>query len=34
MIEHLIHHVPVVQGEEVVGMVTTLDLAAYLARSL
>ena len=34
MLEHLIHHVPVVDGEEVVGMVTTMDLAAYLARSL
>jgi CBS domain-containing protein len=34
MLEHLIHHVPVVDGEEVVGMVTTLDLAAYLGRSL
>lgn len=34
MLEHLIHHVPVVDGEEVVGMVTTFDLAAYLGRSL
>lgn len=34
MLEHLIHHVPVVDGEEVVGMVTTMDLAAYLGRSL
>jgi len=34
MLEHLIHHVPVVDGEAVVGMITTLDLAAYLGRSL
>jgi CBS domain-containing protein len=34
MVERLIHHVPVVDGTEVVGMVTTLDLAAYLGRSL
>lgn len=33
MVEHLIHHVPVVEGGEVVGMVTTLDLTAHLARS-
>lgn len=31
MVDRLIHHVPVVEGEEVVGMVTTLDLAAHLA---
>jgi len=34
MLEELIHHVPVVDGNEVVGMVTTFDLAAYLGRSL
>jgi CBS domain-containing protein len=34
MLEHLIHHVPVVDGEEVVGMVTTLDLTAHLGQSL
>ncbi|WP_256290008.1 CBS domain-containing protein [Halobellus inordinatus] len=30
MIEHLIHHVPVVDGDEVVGIITTLDLTASL----
>lgn len=34
MLNHLIHHVPVVDGGNVVGMVTTLDLAACLRRSL
>ncbi|WP_049986138.1 CBS domain-containing protein [Halobellus rufus] len=34
MVDRLIHHVPVVDGESVVGMVTTLDLTAHLARSL
>lgn len=34
MLDHLIHHVPVVDGGAVAGMVTTLDLAAYLRRSL
>jgi CBS domain-containing protein len=34
MLEHLIHHVPVVDGEEVVGMLTTMDFTAYLSRSL
>jgi CBS domain-containing protein len=34
MLENLIHHVPVVDGDEVVGMVSTLDLAAHLDRSL
>jgi CBS domain-containing protein len=33
MIDHLIHHVPVVDDGEVVGMITTLDLTASLARS-
>ena len=33
MLEHLIHHVPVVDGGEVIGMVTTMDLAASLSRS-
>ena len=34
MLEHLVHHVPVVDGGEVVGMVTSFDLAARLGRSL
>lgn len=34
MLDHLIHHVPVVEGQEVVGMLTTMDLAAYVARTL
>jgi len=34
MLEHLIHHVPVTDDKEVVGIVTTFDLAAYLGRSL
>jgi CBS domain-containing protein len=34
MAEHRIHHVPVVDGTEVVGMVTTFDLAVSLGRSL
>jgi CBS domain-containing protein len=33
MLEHLIHHVPVVDGGEVIGMVTTMDLTASLSRS-
>ena len=33
MIERLIHHVPVVDGDEVVGMITTLDLESHLTRS-
>jgi CBS domain-containing protein len=33
MLDRRIHHVPVVDGEEVVGMVTSVDLAARLARS-
>jgi CBS domain-containing protein len=34
MIEDRIHHVPVVEGEEVVGMLTATDLAAHFTRSL
>lgn len=34
MLEHRIHHVPVVDGSEPVGMVTAFDLAARLGRSL
>ena len=34
MLEHRIHHVPVVDGDEVVGMVSTMDLAAVLGRQL
>lgn len=33
MLEHLIHHVPVVDGGEVIGMVTTMDLTASVSRS-
>lgn len=33
MIDQLIHHVPVVEGDTVVGIITTLDLAAHLARA-
>jgi Predicted signal-transduction protein containing cAMP-binding and CBS domains len=33
-IEHGIHHVPVVSGNGVVGMVTTTDLTAYLSGSI
>jgi len=33
-IEHGIHHVPVVAGSGVVGMVTTTDLTAYLSGSI
>lgn len=33
MLEHLIHHVPVVDGGDVVGVITSLDLAAQLATS-
>jgi CBS domain-containing protein len=32
MIEHGFHHVPVVDGDEVIGMVTSTDLAAYLSH--
>jgi len=34
MLDQLVHHVPVVENDEVVGMVTTFDLAARLGRSL
>jgi CBS domain-containing protein len=33
MLERRVTHVPVLEGAEVVGMVSTTDLAAYLARS-
>jgi CBS domain-containing protein len=33
MLDRRIHHVPVVDGDDVVGMVTSVDLAARLARS-
>jgi CBS domain-containing protein len=33
MLEHRVHHVPVVDGDEVVGMVSTFDLAARFART-
>ena len=32
MIEHGIHHVPVVDGDAVIGIVTTTDLTSYLSR--
>ncbi|GAB7095304.1 hypothetical protein JCM30237_24570 [Halolamina litorea] len=34
MLDHLIHHVPVVENETVVGMVSTFDFTARLGRSL
>lgn len=34
MRHHRIHHVPVVDGEEVVGMVTAVDVAVHAASSL
>jgi signal-transduction protein with cAMP-binding, CBS, and nucleotidyltransferase domain len=34
MLEHLVHHVPVVEDGRAVGMVTTLDVAAHAAKSL
>jgi CBS domain-containing protein len=33
MIDHLIHHVPVVDGREVVGIITTLDVTGHVASS-
>ena len=32
MLEHGFHHMPVVEDEEVIGIITTTDLAAYLAH--
>jgi len=34
MLDHRVHHVPVVEEAEVVGMLSTQDLTAYLARFL
>ncbi|MFC7019216.1 MULTISPECIES: cyclic nucleotide-binding/CBS domain-containing protein [Haloarcula] len=34
MLDHGIHHVPVVDNGEVVGIITTMDLTAHLSRSL
>jgi CBS domain-containing protein len=34
MRDRRIHHVPVVDGDEVVGMVSTFDLAVWLGRTL
>ncbi|MFC7026542.1 cyclic nucleotide-binding/CBS domain-containing protein [Halomicroarcula sp. GCM10025324] len=34
MLDHGIHHVPVVDDGEVVGIITTMDLTAHLSRSL
>jgi CBS domain-containing protein len=33
LIEHGFHHVPVVDGEAVIGVITTTDLTAYLSNS-
>ena len=33
MVEHLIHHLPVVEAGTVVGMVSSLDLAAEVTRA-
>lgn len=33
IIEHGFHHVPVVDGEAVIGVITTTDLTAYLSNS-
>lgn len=33
IIEHGFHHVPVVDGESVIGVITTTDLTAYLSNS-
>ena len=32
MLEHGFHHMPVVEDEEVIGIITTTDLAGYLAH--
>ena len=32
MIDHGVHHVPVVDGDKVVGIITTTDLAAYISQ--
>lgn len=32
MIEHGFHHVPVVDGDDVIGVITTTDLTAYLSN--
>ncbi|WP_332898970.1 MULTISPECIES: CBS domain-containing protein [unclassified Haladaptatus] len=32
MIEHGFHHMPVVDGDDVLGMITTTDLAKYLSN--
>ncbi|WP_232686391.1 CBS domain-containing protein [Halobacterium zhouii] len=32
MVEHGFHHVPVVDGEEVIGIITTTDLTAYVSQ--
>ncbi len=32
MVEHGFHHVPVVEGDQVIGIVTTSDLTAYLSH--
>ncbi|KTG07881.1 histidine kinase [Haloprofundus marisrubri] len=32
MIEHGFHHLPVIDGDDLIGIVTTTDLAAYLSQ--
>ena len=32
MVEHGFHHVPVVDGEDVIGIITTTDLTAYVSQ--
>jgi CBS domain-containing protein len=32
MVEHGFHHVPVLDGEEAIGIITTTDLAAYISQ--
>lgn len=32
MVEHGFHHMPVVDGNQVVGIITTTDLAAYISQ--
>lgn len=34
MVEHGIHHVPIVDGEELIGIITSSDMAGYLSTEL
>lgn len=34
MLDHRVHHVPVVEGDDVVGVLSTQDVTAYLVRFL